>query len=243
MLRVRKGAFAVKIKERYHLFPVKPADLKPLFPRETPCVVYRERFLALPSRMESSFTCPAWSDIFGNDHPTSLEYCSGNGHWVIAQAKQHPESNWVAIEWQFERARKIWAKRANENIENLLIVCAEGHAFTQYHVQDHSVHNVFIHFPDPWPKRRHAKNRLVSAPFLHQLARIVASDGEFILVTDDPTYLEQAITLAQAAEGWSSVLSSPYFIEIPEYGASTFAALWQRQGRSFRMMRYRRTWN
>ena len=99
--------------------------------------------------------------LFNNTNPIFLEYCSGNGEWIIEKAKKFININWIAVEYSFDRARKIFVKKHNENIENLFIVFGEALIFTKCYLKDSFIDHVFINFPDPWPKTKHKKNRLV----------------------------------------------------------------------------------
>ncbi|MBS0623140.1 MAG: tRNA (guanine(46)-N(7))-methyltransferase TrmB [Verrucomicrobia bacterium] len=219
---------------------MKPEDLKPLFPRQHPAVIYQDRFLSFPRHVKESFVLPSWNEIFVHQQPIYVEYCSGNGHWITEQAQACPHLNWIAVELQFERARKIWAKRENLKLDNLLIVCAEACYFTQHYLPSASIHGVFIHFPDPWPKRRHAKHRLIQPSFLEQVTRVAAPDAEFLFVSDDFSYIEQTLSLLSPMKEWKHCFDAPYFIEQQEYGSSTFALLWQQMGRSFRLTKFKR---
>lgn len=176
---------------------------------------------------------PGWEDpsIFGKQAKVCIEYCSGNGEWVIQKALENPEVCWVAVEKMFERVRKIWAKQQNYHLKNLLIVYGEALEFSRHYLPNSSIDEVFINFPDPWPKPRHAKHRLIQNSFASELARIVKEKGTSILVTDDVDYLHQIIEIMQQ-EKWKSVIESPYFTtDWNDYGYSFFDDLWRRKGK------------
>lgn len=170
--------------------------------------------------------------FFDNEGKTFVEYCSGNGDWVINRALQSPGSNWIAVEKRFDRVRKIWSKMRNQNVNNLLIVCGEALTFSRYYLQEGSVAGSFVNFPDPWPKQRQAKHRLIQLPFVEQLERVIERGGEAVFATDDPTYRDQMIEEMQRPL-WRSSCDAPYYTtEWDEYGSSWFERLWKEKGRS-----------
>ncbi len=175
-----------------------------------------------------------WRDWFGNDHPVYIEYCSGNGQWIGERALQNPHLNWVAVEKRFDRARKIWLKLHRENIPNLFVVCGEAQVFTRYYPPKGSVFHFFVNFPDPWPKHRHAKHRLIQKQFLEEAARIVVPNGKATFVTDDWPYASQMLAELQNCPPWNPLLPAPHYTkDWSDYGSSFFAELWKEKGRSF----------
>lgn len=182
---------------------------------------------------------PGWEDpsLFGNSNPVSIEYCSGNGLWAIEKAKQYPERNWVAVEIQFERVRKIWSKCQNEKLSNLLIVCGEALTFTRYYLPASCVQEMYVNFPDPWPKEKHAKNRLLQPAFVEEVARIIRPGGGATLVTDDPDYCEQMSRVMRENLNWKPSFPEPYYVtDWTDYGRSYFDTLWREKGRTIRYL-------
>ncbi len=185
-----------------------------------------------------------WRDeegLFVSEKPIFIEFCSGNGDWVIEKAKQNPNVLWVAVEMQFERVRKIWSKMHNESVKNLLIVCGEALTFASHYLQENSIQEVFVNFPDPWPKDRHAKHRLIQRPFIDQLARVVKEKGRATFATDDPPYSKQMVAEMRSHTDWNNCFPDPYYIKDWEgYGHSWFKDLWQRKGRDFFYIQFER---
>jgi tRNA (guanine-N7-)-methyltransferase len=224
---------------------MRPQQLKSPFPYNERRVLLEDRIWHIPNVDNKSFPTfqfPGWSDssFFSNDLPVCMEYCSGNGHWITDKAKNHPEFNWVAVEYDFERARKIWSKLKNENLSNLLIVCGEGLRFTRTYIPSESIHSAYINFPDPWPKRRHAKFRLVQTPFIQELSRVLKHGGELMMVTDDLEYSQQFIAVLQESPQFQSMYPNDFFIDnYPNYGSSCFETLWREQGKIIRYHLYK----
>ncbi len=182
---------------------------------------------------------PSWEELFGNRHPVNIEYCSGNGLWITHKAKQFPEKNWVAVEWQFARARKIWSKMKNDNLNNMLVVAGEAITFTREYVLSKSIESVYVNFPDPWPKDKHAKNRLFQELFIDQLARVLKPQGTVTVATDDDVYSLQIAEKMRQNLSFQSKFEEPYYINNwPDYGESYFEALWKSQGKTINYFQF-----
>lgn len=203
-------------------------DLKIPFSWEERHPVLLDRFFYLPAMYDYQ---KKEFPFFESDKPIAIEYCSGNGQWIGEKAKRHPEYNWIAVEKRFERARKIWLKLHREGIDNLVVVSGEGLAFTKFYAP--KVVAAYVNFPDPWPKLRHAKHRIMREEFLAEVAKIL--DGMITCATDDtPYYEEMKLEFAKVPE---------FKLLIDEknwdgYGDSFFKALWQKRGREIHYVAY-----
>lgn len=130
------------------------------------------------------------------------------------------------------RARKIWSKIKNYELDNLFVICGEGFLATRHYFPSDSVQEVFINFPDPWPKRRHANFRIVQTPFIREMQRILKQDGLLTMVTDDKDYSAAMIKVLLDCDGFDSVYPSPYFVtDNEDYGTSYFEDLWRQKGK------------
>lgn len=218
---------------------MKPGNLKSPFTWNERCVLIQDRVWYLPVRCENEekFSFPGWTSplIFEQERPICIEYCSGNGDWIAAKAQDYPEYNWVAVEHNFDRVRKIWAKLKNFSLTNLFIVCGEGFNLTKQYLPSTSVQAVYINFPDPWPKKRHAKHRLVQEPFIKEIERILQPGGVLSMVTDDVPYSKIMIEVLHQFAGFQSLFTEPYYSnEYPAYGSSYFHDLWRQKGKIIR---------
>ncbi len=225
---------------------MKPEDLKSPFKWDKRRVLFQDRVLYVPDYYDKydEYRFPEWnsSEIFGNNNPVCVEYCSGNGAWVAAKALAEPDKNWVAIEKRFDRSRKIWSKLKNHNLSNLIVVCGEGFTATKHFFPNESIDHIFINFPDPWPKQRHAKHRIIQPAFIEQLSRLLKFDGRFTFVTDDEDYSLLTIEEMQKTSTFKSLYVDPYFVTTCEgYGTSYFEELWRGKGKSIRYHDYVKT--
>lgn len=177
--------------------------------------------------------------FFDNNNPVYVEYCSGNGEWILDRATESPDVNWIAVEMKFERVAKIYSKMKNRGIKNVLVVCGEAQPFTKWYLESSSVDRIYVNFPDPWPKRRHAKNRLLQGEFLSEMARIMRPKGRMALVTDDPGYAKWSLQQMHNSKRWISTLDEPFVtLNDAEYGSSYFDRLWREKGREIQLLEF-----
>jgi len=224
---------------------MKPENLIPPYRKEEQRTIIHDRVWYLPTKptTQSDFVFPGWShpDLFGNNLPVIVEYCSGNGAWIADKAAKEPGFNWIAVEMKFERVKKIWSKIKNFGLNNLIVVCGEANRVTSTYFPEQSVSGVYINFPDPWPKKRHAKNRLIQPVFMDQVSRVLIENKNLTFVTDDVPYSEWFIEVLNAHPHFTSLHPDPYFLtEESGYGTSYFDQLWRSKGRSIRYHSYQK---
>ncbi len=205
---------------------VKAKDLWIPFDSSHRKPILLDRFLYIPDNIEHlAFSTSAF---FEKQQPLASEFCSGNGEWIVDKAKSNPMINWIAVEKKLDRARKIWARGKNAGVDNLLTVYGDARIFLEYYLTENSLSSIYINFPDPWPKNRHAKHRLIQKDFALLLSRTLRVNGEAIFVTDDKRYSDQMIAAMLAHSFWESAYADPYFThEWENFGSSFFLNLWQ----------------
>lgn len=228
---------------------MKPTDFKSPFSKGSPLrVLIHDRVWCVPLIVNDAdqFVFPGWehNDLFGNDRPIHVEYCSGNGEWIADKAEQHPEINWLAVEKKFPRVRKIWSKLKNRKLDNLVVLSGEGFSATRSFFPAGSISHVYVNFPDPWPKRRHAGNRLIRPEFMKEIERILVVQGGITLVTDDQDYSTLSIKVMMDNPSFRSCFPEPYFTDNPcNYGSSYFEKLWRLDGRTIRFHQFHKSEN
>jgi tRNA (guanine-N7-)-methyltransferase len=197
-----------------------------------------EKCLYLPSHYhgDEHLGKGIWKEAFEKEQPLAVEFCSGNGQWIANVAKSAPHLNWIAVEKDFYRASKIWLRLMRESISNLFVVCGESLAFSRLYLPDHCIEDAWVNFPDPWPKRKHIKNRLIQKPFAEELGRILKQECSITLVTDDERYSDQMIDVFAP---WKSAFAPSRFVtELSGYGTSYFHSLWCQKQRTIHYHRF-----
>jgi tRNA (guanine-N7-)-methyltransferase len=131
--------------------------------------------------------------IFSSNQPLEVEIGAGDGSFLVAYAKAHPELNLIGLERLLGRLRKIDRKARRAGLQNIRLLRLEASYFVQYMLPPGSVNAFHIYFPDPWPKRRHWKNRLIEDTFTRSLQQALRPGGLVYLRTDDQPYFSQML--------------------------------------------------
>lgn len=169
-----------------------------------------------------------------------VEFCSGNGSWIEQRASLAPDCHWIAVEHRLDRAHKIWLRQQKSGLSNLTVACAEASFFCRLQLPIKSVEQCFINFPDPWPKARHAKHRLLKVPFLRQLSSVLIPSGHLFISTDDIESLNR-LQVALDEEGSFHYQLHRFSPDQPfeQYGTSYFETLWRSKGKSIHLVHCR----
>src|SRR5688572_31646597 len=132
-----------------------------------------------------------WRQVFGNGHPVEMEIGSGKGTFLTDQAKARPDVNFFGVEWANWFFRYASDRLRRNGCANARMVRAEANYFLTEFVPDRSLSVLHVYFPDPWPKKRHHKRRLIQEPFVRQAERVLVPDGGRLqVVTDHKDYFE-----------------------------------------------------
>ena len=124
----------------------------------------------------------------------NLEIGFGNGENLIYQAQKRPSEGFVGCDPFLSGNIKVLKKISNSTIKNILITNMQ---FSQYVKVNYKVkyNNIFILFPDPWPKKRHKKRRLVNKNFINDLTKLTKPNGKFFIKTDSQDYFKTIVSL------------------------------------------------
>ncbi|MDD5458172.1 MAG: tRNA (guanosine(46)-N7)-methyltransferase TrmB [Phycisphaerae bacterium] len=141
-----------------------------------------------PESIESALD---FEDIFGRKAAVHIEIGSGKGTFLLNQAKAMPEMDFIGIEWARKYCRHAIDRLGRWGIKNVRIIRTEAADFLREHIKDGSVDCFHIYFPDPWPKKKHNKRRLVNLENFDQLLRCLKPTGIIKFATDHADYFEQ----------------------------------------------------
>jgi tRNA (guanine-N7-)-methyltransferase len=129
--------------------------------------------------------------IFERTAPVVLEIGSGMGETTAQIAAEHPETDYIAIEVHGPGVGSLLKRIDALALKNLRVIRHDATQVLERMVPDGALAGLHLFFPDPWPKKRHHKRRLVQPPFAALAARKLAPDGYFHAATDWPAYAEQ----------------------------------------------------
>jgi tRNA (guanine-N7-)-methyltransferase len=119
-----------------------------------------------------------------------LEIGPGRGDFVFAEAKDHPDQQFVVVELGKKRYAKLVERLQKRALTNVLVVFGDARVVLPKYFQDATFSSIVVLFPDPWPKRKHAFNRLLQPVFLVELARLLKPGGHLYLKSDVESYVQ-----------------------------------------------------
>ena len=137
--------------------------------------------------------CIPFADIFENTNPVVIEIGFGMGAATAVIAQQNPQINYIGIEVHRPGVGRLLGEIERNNLSNLFIIEHDALEVLEYMIPDNSVSGFHIFFPDPWPKKRHHKRRLLQRPRTDLIARKLEKDGYIYAVTDWEPYAEFAL--------------------------------------------------
>jgi tRNA (guanine-N7-)-methyltransferase len=153
--------------------------------------------------------------IFGRVAPLHVDLGCGDGSFLCELAQRCPDRNFLGIERLVGRVAKACRKAAP--LENVRVLNVESSYAARYLLPETSVETFYLLFPDPWPKRRHQRRRIVKADFLDAIHHALADDGFFRIATDQLGYFEQIRGIARSHFGFAIVDANadPARIDLP----------------------------
>lgn len=144
----------------------------------------------------------ALSESFPPQTPITVEFGCGHGHWLTAYAEAHPEKACLGVDLVTQRIRKAQAKRDKRNLAHLHFLKAEAGELLAAWPADRPPAEVFMLFPDPWPKARHHKHRMIQPALLDRLAELMPRGARFHFRTDHTDYFEWTREHFSLHPGW-----------------------------------------
>lgn len=189
---------------------------------------------------DNYFRSHSAADIFGNDHPLEIDLGCGDGKFLVEMAQQFPERNFIGVERLLGRVRSVSRKIEELGLSNAKVLRLESQYTLEWLLAPGSVSRLHLLCPDPWPKARHHKRRLVQEPFLTTLHQVLIPGGEFLFKTDHPEYYEWVCEEMEAFPKFTP-LEWP---EAPEpdalfYPKTDFQLHWEAQGKSIHRLRFK----
>lgn len=167
---------------------------KPTMPSSS--LIYR------PDSWVEHLSLPA---LFPTTRPLEVELGSGDGSFLARWAGLNPERNFLAVERLLGRLRKLDRKAQRAGLANLRLMRIEAAYFLEYLLPHRSTTALHLYFPDPWPKRKHRRNRLVNERFPELVSRILLPDGSCWLRTDDEDYFKQMLEVFAADQRFDPI--------------------------------------
>ena len=175
--------------------------------------------------------------------PLHVEIGPGEDDFLLDMARERPDVDWLGIEYSRKRLER-YARRAAEagvGADNLRLMWRPAVDLVGPFLTPAVVSAYHVHFPDPWPKKHHARYRLLTPDFAAALAASLVPGGAVVLVTDSPAYAEEIHAAFSAAPSMRSAHPPPGWVRPPPGPRTTvFEERWRAMGRDIHALRYER---
>jgi len=134
-----------------------------------------------------------WHEAFGGrEAPLHVEIGSGNGFFMAAMPQNHTDWNWLGFEIRFKRVVQTAQKIQKAGLTHARIARYDAFSLDDL-FGDGDIAGLYINFPDPWPKERHARKRLLSRPFLEWVCQVLKPDGRLRIKTDHMPHVDRSV--------------------------------------------------
>ncbi|TAH39838.1 MAG: tRNA (guanosine(46)-N7)-methyltransferase TrmB [Dokdonella sp.] len=159
--------------------------------------------------------------LFARAAPVVLEIGFGNGAQLLHAASNEPERNFIGIEVHRPGVGRLMNGLAEAGLENVRLFQHDAVEVLGQQIPEGSLDEVRIYFPDPWPKKRHHKRRLIQAEFIELLATRVRSGGLLHLATDWAEYAEHMLATMDASPRWRNRAGNGAYSAAPAWRINT----------------------
>jgi tRNA (guanine-N7-)-methyltransferase len=153
--------------------------------------------------------------LFGNTNPVTLEIGFGNGDSLATMAEREPERNWLGIEVHRPGVGHLLLEIERRQLNNVRIIRHDAIEILTQGISPASLAAVQLFFPDPWPKRRHHKRRILNAALIEMLARVIHSGGMFHAATDWESYAIEMLEILEMSAQFVNTAGAGQFAPRP----------------------------
>ena len=172
------------------------------------------------------------------DAPLEIDVGCGDGGFLLDLAAAHPERDFLGLEKLLGRARKVVRQAARRGLTNVKALQIDSPYAVRHLLPPGGISRLHLLFPDPWPKAKHAKNRLVQPAFCQDVHRLLRPGGEWLFKTDHPEYFAEAVATIQA----SGLFTATHWpADCFPYPLTDFERQWLAEGKTIRSARFTTT--
>lgn len=172
------------------------------------------------------------------DAPLEIDVGCGDGGFLLDLAAAHPERDFLGLEKLLGRARKVVRQAARRGLTNVKALQIDSPYAVRHLLPPGGISRLHLLFPDPWPKAKHAKNRLVQPTFCQDVHRLLRPGGEWLFKTDHPEYFAEAVATIQAS-GLFTATNWP--ADCFPYPLTDFERQWLAEGKTIQSARFTTT--
>ena len=132
-----------------------------------------------------------WNEYFGNNNPIYAEIGCGKGKFIVQNASENPDINFIGIERQ-TTIMAIAARKTSSEMKNIALIRGDAETLEDLFSPE-ELSRIYLNFSDPWPKKRWAKRRLTHRHFLEIYKSLLKGDNEIFLKTDNTVFFESSL--------------------------------------------------
>jgi tRNA (guanine-N7-)-methyltransferase len=178
------------------------------------------------------------AEILNEGRPLEVDLGCGDGTFLMEMAARYPERDFLGVERLLGRVRKVCRKITKRHLENARVLRLESRYVVEWLLPEESVSRLHLLCPDPWPKLRHHRRRLMQEEFLDAVRRALVPGGEFLFMTDHEDYFLWSCEKVEAYGGFERLVweEDSFF-----YPKTDFQQLWESEGKPMWRLRCRRS--
>ena len=155
--------------------------------------------------------------VFGRNAPLFIEIGFGNGESLSSMAAANPDKDYIGIEVHRPGVGHLLLLLNQQSLTNVRIYCHDAIEIMEHKIADNSLSGVHLFFPDPWPKKKHHKRRIVRPDFIDLLIRKLKPEGYFHAATDWENYAEAMLAVLSESSALRNASPSNDYCQCPEY--------------------------
>lgn len=161
-----------------------------------------------------------------------IEIGPGNGDFLIHLAKNNINDFHIGIEIKRKRVRKCVEKPYRRNIDNIGIIAGDAKIILiTKKILSNTIDKYYLTFPDPWPKKKHLKNRIFTNEFISVIYDSLKPNGEFIIATDHKEYIDDMLSTIEYFGKFNYLLENKVSNNLENFYQSYFEKLWRKKGK------------
>ena len=166
-------------------------------------------------------TTPIDQHLFGGLRDLTLEIGFGDGDTLVTMASEEPEAGFIGIDPHRPGAGRTLLQLERASIDNVRVIIGDGAQLLPQLITSASLTRVLVLFPDPWPKKRHHKRRLLNAGFLQMISEKLKLTGTLHIATDWAEYAEEILITIESTPGLVNVAGERQFAMKPQWRPTT----------------------
>jgi tRNA (guanine-N7-)-methyltransferase len=180
------------------------------------------------------------AEICRAGRPLEVDLGCGDGSFLLEMARHHPERDFIGVERLLGRARKVCRKLTREALSHAKVLRLESRYVVEWLLPAAAVSRLHLLCPDPWPKVRHHRRRLVQVEFLTAVWRVLEPGGEFLFMTDHEDYFHWTEEKVALFGGFERL---PWEGDEFYHPKTDFQKLWESEGKAMWRLRCRKPLN